>query len=203
LAAGQPILDVRELACIRGDREIFAGLSFTVPAGGALLLTGANGAGKSSLLRVIAGLPVPAAGGEVLLEGAPASTDPAGHALRLRYISSQDALKPALTVAENLAFYAALWGGQVTPALEALGLGALASLPGRVLSTGQRRRLALARLGLAPVRLWLLDEPSLGLDVASVARLGDLMARHRAGGGAILAATHLPLPLPDARELKL
>jgi len=202
LAAGQPILDVRELACIRGDREIFAGLSFTVPAGGALLLTGANGAGKSSLLRVIAGL-LPAAGGEVLLEGAPASTDPAGHALRLRYISSQDALKPALTVAENLAFYAALWGGQVTPALEALGLGALASLPGRVLSTGQRRRLALARLGLAPVRLWLLDEPSLGLDVASVARLGDLMARHRAGGGAILAATHLPLPLPDARELKL
>ena len=202
MAAGQPILDVLDLACIRGDRAVFAGLSFAVPAGGALLLTGANGAGKSSLLRVIAGL-LPAADGEVLLEGRPARTDPAGHALRLRYISSQDALKPALTVAENLAFYAALWGGDVTPALEALGLGALASLPGRVLSTGQRRRLALARLALAPTRLWLLDEPSLGLDVASVARLGDLMARHRAAGGAILAATHLPLPLPDARELKL
>lgn len=202
LAAGQPILEARDLACIRGDRAVFAGLSFAVPRGGALLLTGANGAGKSSLLRVIAGL-LPAADGEVLLEGTPARTDPAGHALRLRYISSQDALKPALTVAENLAFYAALWGGEVTPALEALGLGALAGLPGRVLSTGQRRRLALARLALGPARLWLLDEPSLGLDAASVARLGDLMARHRAAGGAILAATHLPLPLPDAQELKL
>lgn len=202
LAAGQPIVDVLDLACIRGDRAVFAGLSFSVPAGGALLLTGANGAGKSSLLRVIAGL-LPAAGGEVLLEGAPARSDSTGHALRLRYISSQDALKPALTVAENLAFYAALWGGEVTPALEALGLSPLASLPGRVLSTGQRRRLALARLALAPARLWLLDEPSLGLDAASVARLGTLMARHRAAGGAILAATHLPLPLPDARELKL
>jgi heme exporter protein A len=202
LASGQPILDVLDLACIRGDRAIFAGLSFSVPAGGALLLTGANGAGKSSLLRVLAGL-LPAAGGEVLLEGVPARTDPAGHALRLRYISSQDALKPALTVAENLAFYAALWGGEVPPALEALGLSPLASLPGRVLSTGQRRRLALARLALAPARLWLLDEPSLGLDAASVSRLGTLMARHRSAGGAILAATHLPLPLPDARELKL
>ena len=202
LAAGQPILDVLDLACIRGDRAIFAGLSFSVPAGGALLLTGANGAGKSSLLRVIAGL-LPAAGGEVLLEGTPARSDPTGHALRLRYISSQDALKPALTVAENLAFYAALWGGEVAPALEALGLSPLASLPGRVLSTGQRRRLALARLALAPARLWLLDEPSLGLDAASVSRLGTLMARHRAAGGAILAATHLPLPLPDAQELKL
>ena len=202
MAAGQPILDVLDLACIRGDRAIFAGLSFTVPAGGALLLTGANGAGKSSLLRVLAGL-LPAAGGEVVLEGTPSRTDPAGHALRLRYISSQDALKPALTVAENLAFYAALWGGDVPPALEALGLSALASLPGRVLSTGQRRRLALARLALAPARLWLLDEPSLGLDAASVSRLGTLMARHRAAGGAILAATHLPLPLPDAQELKL
>jgi heme exporter protein A len=202
LAAGQPILDVLDLACIRGDRAIFAGLSFSVPAGGALLLTGANGVGKSSLLRVLAGL-LPAAGGEVLLEGVPARTGPAGHALRMRYISSQDALKPALTVAENLAFYAALWGGEVAPALEALGLSPLASLPGRVLSTGQRRRLALARLALAPARLWLLDEPSLGLDAASVSRLGTLMARHRAAGGAILAATHLPLPLPDARELKL
>ncbi len=202
MAAGQPILDVLDIACIRGDRAIFAGLSFSVPPGGALLLTGANGAGKSSLLRVIAGL-LPAAEGEVLLEGTAARADPAGHALRLRYVSSQDALKPALTVAENLAFYAALWGGEVTPALEALGLGALASLPGRVLSTGQRRRLALARLALAPTRLWLLDEPSLGLDAASVARLGTLMARHRAAGGAILAATHLPLPLPDAAELKL
>lgn len=202
LAARQPILEVQELACIRGDRAIFAGLSFRLDAGAAMLLTGANGAGKSSLLRVIAGL-LPAAEGEVRLEGVSAQTDPAAHALKLRYISSQDALKPALSVTENLIFYAQLWGGNVAPALDALGLTSLASLPGRVLSTGQRRRLALARLALGRAPLWLLDEPSLGLDAASVTRLGALMARHRAAGGAILVATHLPLPLPDATELRL
>ncbi|NKC33236.1 heme ABC exporter ATP-binding protein CcmA [Falsiroseomonas selenitidurans] len=196
------MLEAQDLACWRGDRAIFAGLSFHLPAGGALLLTGPNGAGKSSLLRLLAGL-IPAAEGLLLWDGADALADLAGHARRTRYLSHQDALKPSLTAAENLAFYARLWGGQVAPALVALGLAELADLPARMLSAGQKRRLALARLALAPAPLWLLDEPTVGLDTASVARLGALLAAHRAGGGAVVAATHLPLPLPDAKELAL
>jgi len=196
------VLEARDLACLRGDRAVFAGLSFALPPGAALLLTGANGAGKSTLLRILAGLLRPAEGA-VLWQGEDVAAEPGSHAARLRYLSHQDALKPALTVAENLDFFARLWGGAVAPALEALALAPLAELPARVLSSGQKRRLALARLALAPVPLWLLDEPTTGLDAASVERLGALLAVHRAQGGIVVAATHLPLPLPDARELRL
>ncbi|MGG5808807.1 heme ABC exporter ATP-binding protein CcmA [Falsiroseomonas sp. CW058] len=196
------MLEAQDLACWRGERPVFAGLSFTLPPGGALLLTGANGAGKSTLLRLLAGL-LPAAEGRLLWRGEDVAADRVAHAARLRYLSHQDALKPSLSVAENLRFYARLWGGEVAPALDALGLGALSDLPGRVLSSGQKRRLALARLALAPAALWLLDEPTVGLDAASVARLGALLAEHRARGGAVIAATHLPLPLPDAGGLRL
>lgn len=199
---GGSVLQARDLACIRGDRAVFAGLSFALPAGAALLLTGANGAGKSTLLRILAGL-LPPAEGAVLWRGADTAADPAAHAARLRYLSHQDALKPALTVAENLAFFARLRGGEVSPALAALGLDALAELPARVLSSGQKRRLALARLALAPAPLWLLDEPTTGLDAASVERLRPLLAAHRAAGGIVVAATHIPLPLDGARELRL
>jgi heme exporter protein A len=196
------MLEARDLACLRGERVVFAGLSFTLEAGGALLLVGANGAGKSSLLRLLAGL-LHAAEGALLWGVEPALADRAEHAKRLRYLSHQDALKPALTARENLLFFARLWGGEVEAALAALDLGPLAELPARVLSAGQRRRLALARLALAPAPLWLLDEPTVGLDTASVGRLGALLARHRAGGGMVIAATHLPLPLPGATELRL
>ena len=196
------MLEARELACWRGERAIFAGLSFTLPPGGALLLVGANGAGKSSLLRVLAGL-IPAAEGELLWQGRDALADRVAHAGRLRYLSHQDALKPSLTAAENLGFYARLWGGDVAAALRTVGLAELAELPARVLSSGQKRRLALARLALAPAPLWLLDEPTVGLDAASVARLGGLLAAHRDAGGAVIAATHLPLPLPGAAEFRL
>jgi heme exporter protein A len=196
------LLQAQELACWRSERLVFAGLSFVVSPGEALLLTGANGAGKSSLLRLLAGL-IPAAEGSLVWDGADCLADPAAHGARLRYIGHQDALKPALTARENLDFFARLWGGEVPAALDALGLTPLAELPARVLSSGQKRRLALARLALAPARLWLLDEPSVGLDAASVERLAPLFAAHRAAGGMILAATHLPLPLPDARELRL
>lgn len=200
--SGGVVLEARDLACLRGERAVFAGLSFALPAGAALVLTGANGAGKSTLLRILAGLLRPAEGA-VLWQGEDVATEPASHAARLRYLSHQDALKPALTVTENLDFFARLWGGAVTPALEALALAPLAELPARVLSSGQKRRLALARLALAPVPLWLLDEPTTGLDAASVERLGPLLAAHRAQGGIVVAATHIPLPLPDARELRL
>ncbi|WP_232474649.1 heme ABC exporter ATP-binding protein CcmA [Neoroseomonas rubea] len=199
---GGAVLEVRDLACLRGERAVFAGLSFRVAAGSAVLLTGANGAGKSTLLRLLAGLLRPA-DGTILWRGEDVAADPGAHAARLRYLGHQDAVKPALTVAENLAFFARLWGGEVAPALAALGLATLADLPGRVLSSGQKRRLALARLALAPASLWLLDEPTTGLDAASVERLRPLLAAHRAAGGIVLAATHIPLPIEDAEELRL
>jgi len=196
------MLEAHGLGCWRGERAVFADLDFVLEPGGALLLTGPNGAGKSTLLRLVAGL-IPPFAGRLLFEGEDALADRAAHARRLRYLGHADALKPALTVRENLAFYARLWGGAVAPALAAVALTDLADLPARLLSSGQRRRLALARLALAPAPIWLLDEPTVGLDAASVARLGPLLAAHRAAGGAVMAATHLPLPMPDARELRL
>jgi heme exporter protein A len=202
IAVGCIMLTAHDLACWRGERAVFSGLSFALPAGGALLLTGANGAGKSSLLRVLAGL-IPAAEGTLRWNGEDALADRVAHARRLRYLSHADALKPSLTARENLSFYARLHGGEVVQALAALGIADLADLPARILSSGQKRRLALARLALTPAPIWLLDEPTVGLDAASVERLGALLATHRAGGGVVVAATHLPLPLPDARELRL
>lgn len=196
------MLSARELACWRAERMVFAGLSFTLEPGAAALLLGPNGTGKSSLLRVLAGL-LPAAEGQVLWDGEDIRREPAAHGRRLRYLGHQEGLKASLTVAENLAFQAALVGGDVSAALQAMGLAALAELPSRVLSAGQKRRLALARLALAPAAIWLLDEPTLGLDEASVARFGAMLAAHRMRGGMVLAATHLPLPLPDAVSLRL
>jgi heme exporter protein A len=182
------------LAAIRGERLVFAGLSFSVPRGGALLLLGPNGAGKSTLLRLLAGLGRAEAGRLRLDGGEVAAEDVA-------YLGHQDAVKPGLTAAENLAF----WGDRpaVAAALAAVALAPLAEVPARMLSAGQKRRLALARLTLGAAPLWLLDEPSLGLDAASVARLGDMLATHRNGGGMVITATHLPLPLPGAAELRL
>ncbi len=196
------MLEAQDLACRRGERVVFAGLSFALAPGEALLLTGANGAGKSSLLRLLAGLLAPAEG-RLLWQGEDALADRAAHAGRLRYVAHGDALKPALTARENLLFFSRLWGGDVTAALEALNLLPLAELPARVLSSGQKRRLALARLALGTAPLWLLDEPTVGVDAASVLLLGRMLASHREAGGMVVAATHLPLPLPDARELRL
>lgn len=195
------MLHAENLACLRGERVVFAGLSFALAPGEALLLTGANGAGKSTLLRLLAGLLRPAEG-RVRWNGAEET-------VTLRYLGHADALKPAFTATENLGFAARLAGvplARVPNALAAMDLAPLASLPARVLSSGQKRRLALARLALdAPgaVPLWLLDEPTTGLDTVSVERLGALFAAHRAAGGMVIAATHLPLPLDAARELRL
>nr|WP_245216029.1 heme ABC exporter ATP-binding protein CcmA [Pararoseomonas baculiformis] len=191
-----------DLAARRGGRVVFAGLSLQAAPGEALLLLGPNGAGKSTLLRVLAGLLRPAAG-RVAWDGEDVALDAAAHGARTRYLGHQDAIKPALTPREDLGFWARLRGGDPDAALAALGLSALAGLPCRTLSAGQRRRLALARLALGDAPLWLLDEPTLGLDSVSVGRLGALLAGHRARGGIVLAATHLPLPLPGARELGL
>jgi len=189
------LLEAEGLAAFRGERLVFSDLRLRVPEGGAMLLVGPNGSGKSTLLRVLAGL-VRAEAGRVAWRGEAAAEDPVAHAGRVAYVGHLDALKPGLTAAENLR----CWGSRaaVAAGLEAMGLAALADLPARMLSAGQKRRLALARLCLTRAPIWLLDEPTLGLDVASVARLGALLAGHRGRGGVVVAATHLALPLPDA-----
>jgi heme exporter protein A len=192
------------LAAFRGERLVFRDLTFHLRRGGALLLLGANGSGKSTLLRMLAGLLRPAAG-SLFWNGADVFADLAGHGPQVGYLGHQEAIKPGLTVAENLRFAAATGVGRqaVPAALEALHLSRFADLPARLLSAGQRRRLALARLTLLGAKLWLLDEPTLGLDSASVERLGLILAEHRTSGGTVVAATHLDLPLPGAEALDL
>lgn len=189
-----------DLTCVRGGREVFAGLDFALSAGEALIVTGRNGAGKSSLLRMIAGL-VRIAAGRLALEGGDAELSIPEQA---HYLGHQDALKPSLSVQENLYFWAQFLGhGPAAGALGAVGLDSLADLPAGYLSAGQRRRLSLARLLAVKRPIWLLDEPTSALDAASQARLADLMRRHLLEGGLIVAATHGPLGLEPARELRL
>ena len=190
------------LVCNRGGREVFAGLNFSLSGGEALVVTGRNGAGKSSLLRVIAGLVRLAAGRLELDGGEPDAT--IGE--QSHYVGHQDAVKPSLAVYENLKFWTQYLGAgerTIESALEAVDLAPLADLPAAYLSAGQRRRLSIARLVAVSRPLWLLDEPTSALDVPSQDRLADLMRRHLAGGGMIVAAAHGPIGLERARELKM
>ncbi|WP_419757264.1 heme ABC exporter ATP-binding protein CcmA [Acidisoma sp.] len=200
------MLEVRSVAAFRGDHLVFSELSFRLEPGGAVVLIGRNGSGKTTLLRLIAGL-MPRAAGDVLWAGEEALADLPSHGERLAYLGHQDALKLGLTAAENLALWARVprdgRASAIEAALAAVGLEDLAHLPARMLSAGQRRRVAIARLLVSDAVLWLLDEPTTALDTASVARLGGLAAAHRAAGGMIVAATHLDLPLPGAVEFSL
>ncbi|MEK9726118.1 MAG: heme ABC exporter ATP-binding protein CcmA [Rhodospirillaceae bacterium] len=192
--------------CFRGGRLVFAGLSFGLDAGGALILRGPNGSGKSTLLRIMAGLLRPAAG-RVRWSDADADIDAEAdaHYARLHYVSHADAIKPVLTVAENVGF----WAGLRTPdpdvagALAAFGIAPLADMPARFLSAGQKRRVNLARLVAAPADLWLLDEPATALDVGAIQALVDAVQAHRARGGLVVASTHQDLGLADAAVLDL
>src|SRR5215213_8553592 len=194
-------LEGASLACVRGGREVFSGLGFALSGGEALLVIGRNGAGKSSLLRILAGLIRPAGGQLALADGDPDKTIPE----QAHYLGHQDALKPSLTVAENLAFWAGYLGGAEPPerALAAVGLAALADLPAGYLSAGQRRRLSIARLLAVPKPIWLLDEPTTALDREAQDTLKSLMQRHLSDGGLIVAAAHGPIGLEPARELRL
>ena len=197
-------LSASELACVRGGRRVFQNLSFALGQGLALQVTGPNGAGKSSLLRLVAGLVHPTQGRLMFDGGDPELT--VGE--QAHYLGHQDALKPSLSVRENLAFWTDFLGGtgakiKVDAALAAVGLGELGGFPALYLSAGQRRRLSLARLIAIPRPIWLLDEPTSALDAAAQHMLADLMRAHLAGGGLILAATHGPLGLEEAQELKL
>lgn len=190
------------LACRRGARQLFERLDFTLEAGRALIVTGPNGTGKSSLLRLLAGLAAPSAG-KVRLEGAP---EPEDFAEEVHYLGHLDAHKAALSAEESLAFWRAMLGRPalaVGEALEAVGLGGLGRLPVAVLSAGQKRRLALARLLVSARPLWLLDEPTTALDVSAQARFGALARAHAEKGGLIVAATHAPLDFGPSQALDL
>jgi len=200
-----PELIGERLACRRGERLVFADLSLRVAAGGALVLRGANGSGKTSLLRLIAGFGAPAAG-RLCWGAEPVAADEAGHRARLHYVGDRDAVKPALTPRETLVLWSALRGcmaAAIEAALDAFALAAVADWPCRFLSAGLRRRVALARLIVAPAPLWLLDEPTIALDFASQARLEQAIADHRVAGGRVLVATHAPVGLADAATIVL
>ena len=195
------ILSAQALSCQRGGRWIFERLGFSVAAGEALLVVGRNGAGKSTMLRMIAGL-LRIAGGTLSLAGGDPERSIGEQA---HYLGHSDALKSSLTVGENLAFWTAWLGGKgdMRDALAAVGLDSLIELPAAYLSAGQKRRLSIARLVAVKRPLWLLDEPTSALDTASQEMLLGLMRAHLAGGGMIIAATHLPLGIDGARELRL
>jgi heme exporter protein A len=195
-------LSATDLACRRGERDVFAGVSFSVASGESLTIRGRNGAGKSSLLRMMAGL-VRVAGGQLSLEGGDPELTLGEQA---HYLGHLDALKPSLSVEENLRFWSAFLGAaaaDLDEPLRAVGLDSLSNLPAAYLSAGQRRRLSIARLLTVKRPLWLLDEPTSTLDAAAQVRLGEIMQAHLAGGGIILAATHGPLQLDGARDLNL
>jgi len=191
-----------DLTCQRGGREVFAGVSFSVASGEALTIVGRNGAGKSSLLRMVVGL-VRIAGGRIALDGGDPELNVAEQA---HYLGHQDAMKPSLSVEENLRFWSGFLGAGVADIAEplaAVGLDTLADLPAAYLSAGQRRRLSIARILAVKRPIWLLDEPTSALDAAAQERLAEFMRVHIAGGGLILAATHSALGLNNARELRL
>ena len=196
-------LTAENLACARGDRTLFDDLNFRVSAGQALAVEGANGAGKTSLLRMIAGFLAPAHGRLIAKTAQGESDDSEERGKSIGWLGHQDGLKPQLTVIEQLTFFAQLYGGPANPALlEQVGLARQADLPCRYLSAGQRRRLALARLLAAQRQLWLLDEPFAALDASGQQLVAHLMARHCGNGGIIIAATHEALGLGN-ESLKL
>jgi len=189
------MLEARQLECTRGDRRLFSDLSFTLSRGQMLRVAGANGSGKTSLLRIMCGLIAPSVG-ELRWQGRPIRTEREEYSRNLVYVGHLNALKDDLTALENLQVAAALGGmpadsDRILTGLDRFGIAHCAELPAKVLSQGQRRRAALARLALSPtVPLWILDEPFSALDVRAVVELEGLIASHVASGGMVVLTTH-------------
>ena len=201
------MLSVTDLACSRGDRTLFRGLSFSVAAGQWLHVTGDNGAGKTTLLRTVVGLAAPDHG-SVMWQGRAVRHQRQDFQRALCYLGHQAAVKDEFTPLENLVTSAALEGcavqdAQAWAALKALGLARCGRLPTRFLSAGQKRRVLLARLLLRPARLWVLDEPFAALDAAATDWLGRLLSQHLASGGMALLTSHQPVPLPPGDTVSL
>lgn len=202
------MLDANDLECVRGTRRLFRGVSFRVASGECLLVQGPNGSGKTSLLRILSSL-ARAEHGEVRWDGQPIGTLGAEYRALLAYCGHASALKEDLTPVENLQAAAALDGRPPAPeairaSLDAFEAGALHALPVRVLSAGQKRRVALARLRLCARKLWLLDEPLAALDARAQGALAEMVDRHLAGGGLAVLTSHQPIALRGAtRTLEL
>ena len=199
------ILDVSDLACRRGGRRVFEGLSFALAKSELLALTGRNGSGKTTLLRALA-LMVPARTGAILWQGADVRADREAWHGRLAWLGHQDGLKGDLTSDENITFAERLCGRSAEPdriegSLVAFDLASLAKRPVRTLSAGQRRRVALARVAASQAPLWLLDEPLNALDAPAQKALRDVLSLHLASGGIAIAATHAPLEAARTLEL--
>jgi heme exporter protein A len=202
------MLEAVDLQCVRGERTLFSGLDFSLERGALLRVAGANGSGKTSLLRIVCGL-TPPAHGEIRWEGTNVRALKEDYARQLVYIGHANALKDDLTARENLLITTGLAGletsaGQASDALERFGVGMCAMLPARVLSQGQRRRVALARLALsAAIPLWVLDEPFTALDAAAVADLEALISAHAGRGGSIVLTTHQEVAIAAASSRRL
>ena len=198
-------LALQDVAIARGGRLLLRGVSFTAEAGVFLALRGPNGAGKTSLLRAIAGL-APMAAGAVRLGQTSLSEDPEAYREQVLFGGHLDAVKPSLSLRENLSFWMRFYGVEdaerrVEEALARFGLAAMADAPAGHCSAGQKRRLGLARLAATRRPVWLLDEPTVSLDAASVQALSELIAEHCAGGGVAVAATHQAFPIPESRSV--
>ena len=189
------MLEARQLECTRGDRRLFSDLNFTLSRGQLLRVAGANGSGKTSLLRIMCGLLAPSSG-ELRWDGRPINAEREEYSRNLVYIGHLNALKDDLTALENLQVASALAGmpadaARMLAGLDRFGIAHCAELPAKILSQGQRRRAALARLALSPaVPLWILDEPFSALDVRAVVELERLIASHLASGGMVVLTTH-------------
>ena len=193
------------LDCIRGERRVLSGLNFQISDGEILVLTGKNGTGKSTLLRLMSGLLKPHAG-QLMWDGESINEDPGAHNRQITYVGHAEAVKPALSVIENVEFWRSVRdqpGSLALDALTSVGIGHLANLPARYLSAGQKRRVALTRALTSGAKLWLLDEPTTALDSDASSAFGATIEAHRRAGGMAVISTHTDLGLNDVRHLSL